>query len=68
MRLEKYDIFGLQETWDVDTDYCLEYFTNHILYLCKAKLSLVGGRSMGGVVVGVKHNIAKYIIRIVYTY
>ena len=57
-------MFGLQETWDIDSDYCLPFFPDHTIYSCYAKKSSVGGRPLGGVIVGIKNSLSKYVNRI----
>ena len=46
--IKQYDLMSLQETWDIETDYCQNYFSNHTLYTCTAKRSSRGGRQKGG--------------------
>ena len=53
--IKQYDLMSLQETWDVETDYCKINFSYYTLYTCPAKRSLRGGRHMGGVLVLVKN-------------
>jgi len=55
---------SLHETWDVETDYCKNYFSNYTLYTCPEKRSLCGGRHMGGVLVLVKKCISKYVTKV----
>jgi len=64
--LGQFHIFGLQETWDAEPDvkFYSSYFPNYTIFFCKAKRSLVGGRSMGGVIVFVHTIVEKLVTRI----
>ena len=64
--LNQYHIFCLQETWDADPDigFYSSHFPEYNIFCCNAKRSIVGGRSMGGVIVFVKACFAHLITRI----
>ena len=58
------DVFGIQETWDIDYTYLESYLHDNLIFPCKAKKSIVGGRHMGGVIVGVKNNVSNFVERV----
>ena len=63
--LSHYECICIQETWDIDVEN--EYtkvFPNHTVYTCRAKSSLLGGRSMGGFVILVGNVLTKYEKRV----
>ncbi|WAR16569.1 hypothetical protein MAR_031163, partial [Mya arenaria] len=62
--IKQYDVIGIQETWDCDSDYCNKYFNEYTCFSCNAKKSCAGCRAMGGVTVLVKYNIASYFKRV----
>lgn len=43
------DLFRIQESWDVDPNYCDNFFKNNVRFDCKARSSSSEGRPMGRV-------------------
>lgn len=54
--MSDFDIFGLQETWDIHSEYSEAYFQNHVRFECNAIPYLLHlGDDMGGIS-GFVHN------------
>lgn len=59
-----FDIFGLQETWDINSEYSEACFQNHVRFKCNAIPSTSGGRHMGGISVFVYNRLVQNVKRI----
>jgi exonuclease III len=62
--LKIYDVIGIQETWDLEPNYCEDQFLDFAIFSSAAKKSYAGGRPMGGITVFVKNTISKYFKRV----
>ena len=57
--LSSFDLICLTETWIVQPNELIN-LVNYTTYTCDAKLSVRGGRNMGGVVVYIKNTVSKW--------